>query len=198
MVNVDRYESSGKRIERQDVERRHIERLKAARKDRIDVISDQAVSKQTPTNQTLSNQALSKQTCWNPPLAGETELQLQLDRVTQELLQARDALIGAESEAGVLRAKLTEVEAQLRANDRELGELAAMLLASEAQVVEERASQNLAGENQASSSDNALAPGPAFKPVARRLWLAADKLPSAVAKLPALIEKFPTPNRARR
>lgn len=72
---------------------------------------------------------------WVPTAEDESALRLKLDEVSQELLQARDALIGAESETGVLRAKLTELDAQLQARDREIGELSAKLLTSGSQPI---------------------------------------------------------------
>ncbi len=98
---------------------------------------------------------------WVPPAVDQSALRLKLDDVSQELLQARDALIGAESEAGVLRAKLTELDAQLQARDREIGELSAKLLAL--------------GTQPAGTGSSIQKAEAALRPVARQIKRAAKR-----------------------
>ena len=85
----------------------------------------------SPEPATVLGKAGQPRPGWERVSVDERELRLALDTANQELLHARDGLIGAENEAGVLRAKLIEIEAQLQARDREIGELSAKLRALE-------------------------------------------------------------------
>lgn len=65
----------------------------------------------------------SRRTDIDPREAEIERLQAVLDRAGQEMLEARDALIGAEAELGVARARVREVEFQLHVSSSEVEEL---------------------------------------------------------------------------
>lgn len=63
-----------------------------------------------------------------PPNDAE-RLQHRIDDLAQRVLQARDAVLGAEAELGVARARVAELEQQVHVRDVEIEELRASLVA---------------------------------------------------------------------
>lgn len=61
------------------------------------------------------------------PLTETERLQQRVDELAQQLLQARDAAVGAEAELGVVRARVGELEHQVHVRDVEIDELRAAL-----------------------------------------------------------------------
>lgn len=64
----------------------------------------------------------------SPERSSESErLQRRIDTLAQQVLQARDAVLGAEAELGVVRARVAELEQQVHVRDVEIAELRAGL-----------------------------------------------------------------------
>ncbi len=64
-----------------------------------------------------------------PHQGGLDQLQARVDHLAQQLLQARDAAIGAEAELGVARARVAELEQHLHVRTVEVEELQQKVLA---------------------------------------------------------------------